>query len=288
MGQRLGFLRRWQIMRSRGWKIAAYCLLLFGATVSLLPFFWMVRSALMTSSEIFQFPPKMLPDHWQWGNFIEIFEVVEFGLYVKNTLFILIPVLIGTVLTSCMCGFGFARLQFPGKNIWFTLIIATMMLPPAVTLIPTFMLWTELGAINTYWPLVFPSFFGGGGFFIFLMRQFFMSIPRELDEAALIDGANYVQIFVFVLLPLVKPALLVVAFFTFTNVWNDFFGPLIYLNDESLFTLALGLLQLQGTYTSDWNLIMAAATAMTLPAILVFFLGQKYFVEGVTLTGIKG
>lgn len=115
-----------------------------------------------------------------------------------------------------------------------------------------------------------------------------MSIPRELDEAALIDGANYVQIFVFVLLPLVKPALLVVAFFTFTNVWNDFFGPLIYLNDESLFTLALGLLQLQGTYTSDWNLIMAAATVMTLPAILVFFLGQKYFVEGVTLTGIKG
>ncbi len=275
-------------MRSRGWKIVALCLLLFGAALSLLPFFWMVRSALMTSSEIFQFPPKILPDHWLWSNFIEIFEVVEFGLYVKNTLFILIPVLIGTVLTSCMCGFGFARLQFPGKNIWFTLIIATMMLPPAVTLIPTFMLWTELGAINTYWPLVFPSFFGGGGFFIFLMRQFFMSIPRELDEAALIDGANYLQIFAFVLLPLVKPALLVVAFFTFTNVWNDFFGPLIYLNDESLFTLALGLLQLQGTYTSDWNLIMAAATVMTLPAILVFFLGQKYFVEGVTLTGIKG
>ncbi|WP_169871434.1 carbohydrate ABC transporter permease [Shouchella patagoniensis] len=275
-------------MKGIAFKAIAYGLLFVGAGLSLIPFFWMVRSSFMTTTEIFHFPPKLLPETWLWGNFLEIFNVVQFSLYFKNTLFVLIPVIIGTVVTSCMCGYGFARLNFPGRNIWFALIIATMMLPPAVTLIPTFMLWTEIGGINTFWPLVLPSFFGGGGFFIFLMRQFFMSIPKELDEAALIDGANYVQIFVFILLPLVKPAILVVSFFTFTNVWNDFFGPLIYLNDESMFTLALGLLQLQGSYTSDWNLIMAAATVMTVPAILIFFLGQKYFVEGITLTGIKG
>lgn len=275
-------------MQKKLYRGLAWTLLLIGAVISLIPFFWLIRSALMTTTEIFAFPPRLLPEQWLWSNFVEIFEVVNFGLYFKNTLFILIPVMIGTVATSCICGYGFARLRFPGRDIWFAMILATMMLPPAVTLIPTFMVWSELGGINTFWPLVFPSFFGGGGFFIFLMRQFFMSIPRELDEAALIDGANHFQIFFLVLLPLVKPALLVVGFFTFTNVWNDFFGPLIYLNDESKFTLALGLLQLQGSYTSDWNLIMAAAAVMTLPAIILFFIGQKYFVEGITLTGIKG
>ncbi len=269
-------------------KNIALIILIIGALISFIPFFWLIRSSLMTNVEIFEFPPKLLPEDFIWSNYTEIFSIINFGLYVKNTLYILIPCLIGTVFTSCLCGYAFARLRFPGRNIWFGAIIATMMLPPAVTLIPTFMMWSKLGGINTYWPLVFPSFFGGGGFFIFLMRQFFLNIPKELDESALIDGASYFQIFTKILLPLVKPAMLVIGFFTFTNVWNDFFGPLIYLNDESKFTLALGLLQLKGSYSSDWNLMMAAAAVMVIPAVLIFFIGQRYFIEGISLTGIKG
>ncbi|MCP3739443.1 carbohydrate ABC transporter permease [Rossellomorea sp. BNER] len=263
-------------------------ILIVGAIISLIPFIWLVRSSLMTSTEIFEFPPKIFPEEIQWSNYIEIFSIIDFFQYFKNTLIILVPVILGTIITCCMCGYGFARLRFPGKNIWFGLIIATMMLPSAVTLIPTFLMWSELNAINTFWPLIIPAFFGGGGFFIFLMRQFFMNIPRELDESALIDGASHFQIFTKIMLPLVKPPILVVAFFTFMGVWNDFFGPLIFLNDESKYTLALGLLQLKGSYASDWHLMMAASAIMVIPAIIIFFIGQRHFIEGISLTGIKG
>ncbi|MGV3466559.1 MAG: carbohydrate ABC transporter permease [Heyndrickxia sp.] len=266
----------------------ALIILIIGAIVSLVPFIWLIRSSLMTSTEIFEFPPKLLPEKFQWSNYKDIFSIINFGLYLKNTLFIMIPVIIGTIITCCMCGYGFARLRFPGRNMWFGMILATMMLPGAVTLIPTFLMWSKLGGINTFWPLIVPAFFGGGGFFIFLMRQFFMNIPRELDESALMDGANHFQIFTKILLPLVKPPILVVGFFTFMGVWNDFFGPLIFLNDESKYTLALGLLQLKGSYSSDWNLMMAASAVMVIPAIIIFFIGQRHFIEGISLTGIKG
>lgn len=266
-------------------RYIAFTILLVGAFISFIPFYWLLRSSLMTSTEIFIFPPKILPEKFQWKNYVEVFTLIDFGLYFRNTLFIVIPVLFGTVATSCMCGYAFARLKFPGRDIWFAILIGTMMLPGAVTMIPTFLMWSYLKGVDTYWPLIFPAFFGGGGFNIFLMRQFFLNIPKEIDEAAIIDGANHFQIFTKIMLPLVKPALLVIGFFTFMGVWNDFFGPLIYLNDERKYPLALGLLQLRGSYSSDWNLIMAGSTIMILPAIIIFFFGQRYFLQGINLTG---
>ncbi|ERL63882.1 carbohydrate ABC transporter permease [Schleiferilactobacillus shenzhenensis] len=265
-------------------KMMTYIPLVFIGIISIVPFLWLVRSALMNNTEIFEFPPKMIPTKWLWSNFSEVFKVIDFKTYLLNTFIIIVPVIIGTVVTSCMCGYAFARLNFKYKNFWFAIVIATMMLPSAVTLIPTFIMWSKLGAVNTFWPLILPAFFGGGGFNIFLMRQFFTAIPEELDEAAILDGATRFQIFWKIMLPLVKPAMLVVGFFTFMNTWNDFFNPLIYLNDPKKQTLALGLLQLQGSYSSEWNLLMAASTLMTIPAVIIFFFGQKYFIQGISLT----
>lgn len=274
---------------SKTFKWFVYLALIVVTISSVIPFLWLVRSSLMTSSEIFEFPPKLLPESLMFSNYSDVFNLLDFGTYFKNTMIIMVPVMLGTVFTSCMCGYAFSRLDFPFKNFWFGLIIATMMLPSAVTMIPTFIMWAKVGGVDTFLPLILPAFFGGGGFNVFLMRQFFAGIPKELDEAAILDGASYYQIFFKIMLPLVKPALMVVGFFTFMNVWNDFFGPLIYLNDESKHTLALGLLQLKGQYSSDWNLMMAASTAMTIPAIIVFFIGQKYFIQGISLTsGSKG
>lgn len=270
-------------------KLMMYIPLVILALISLIPFIWLVRSSFMSSTEIFVFPPKLFPDKFLFSNYSDVFKVIDLKRYALNTFIIMIPVIIGNVLTSCMCGYAFARLDFKFKNFWFAIVVGTMMLPGAVTLIPTFMMWSKLGVVNTFWPLIIPAFFGGGGFNIFLMRQFFAGIPHELDEAAILDGATSLQIFTKIMLPLVKPAMLVVGFFTFMNVWNDFFGPLIYLNDPNKQTLALGLLSLKGQYSSEWNLMMAASTLMTIPAIIIFFFGQKYFIQGISLTsGSKG
>lgn len=226
---------------SRLGKLAVWILLAAGAVVSLIPFWWLVRSSFMDSSDIFVFPPKIWPSHMLWSNYYQAMTAFPFLTYLKNTLIILVPTMIGTVLSSNLCAYGFAKLNYKGRNVWFTLIIATMMLPGAVTLIPTFIMWRHLNCINTYYPLVVPAFFGGGAFNIFLLRQFYMTIPNALEEAALIDGATYTQIFFKVMLPLTKPATIVVSLFTFLGVWNDFFGPLIYINDDSKYTLAIGL-----------------------------------------------
>ncbi len=257
--------------------------------ISLVPFLWLVRSSFMDSYEIFEFPPKWLPDQLLFSNYADVFQVLDLKTYLVNTFLIIIPCIIGNVFTSCLCGYAFGRLNFKYKNMWFAMVIATMMLPGAVTLIPTFMMWNKLGFVNSFVPLIAPAFFGGGGFNVFLMRQFFAGIPKELDEAAILDGATHWQIFYKIMLPLVKPAMMVVGFFTFMNTWNDFFGPLIYLNDPSKQTLALGLLQLKGQFSSQWNIMMAASTLMTIPALVLFFFGQKYFIQGISLTsGSKG
>ena len=234
-------------------------------------------------------PPKWLPDQLLFSNYADVFQVLDLKTYLVNTFLIIIPCIIGNVFTSCLCGYAFGRLNFKYKNMWFAMVIATMMLPGAVTLIPTFMMWNKLGFVNSFVPLIAPAFFGGGGFNVFLMRQFFACIPKELDEAAILDGATHWQIFYKIMLPLVKPAMMVVGFFTFMNTWNDFFGPLIYLNDPSKQSLALGLLQLKGQFSSQWNIMMAASTLMTIPALVLFFFGQKYFIQGISLTsGSKG
>lgn len=276
-------------MTMRKAKYMMYIPLVVIGLISLVPFLWLVRSSFMDSYEIFEFPPKWLPDQLLFSNYADVFQVLDLKTYLVNTFLIIIPCIIGNVFTSCLCGYAFGRLNFKYKNMWFAMVIATMMLPGAVTLIPTFMMWNKLGFVNSFVPLIAPSFFGGGGFNVFLMRQFFAGIPKELDEAAILDGATHWQIFYKIMLPLVKPAMMVVGFFTFMNTWNDFFGPLIYLNDPSKQTLALGLLQLKGQFSSQWNIMMAASTLMTIPALVLFFFGQKYFIQGISLTsGSKG
>jgi multiple sugar transport system permease protein len=263
--------------------------LLYGlCIVCLFPFYWMVKSSLMDNLELFRFPPKLYPDSFQWQNFVQVFQSVPFPLYFANTMTIIIPVIIGTLVTSTLCGYGFARLQFPLKNMWFVLVMSSLMLPPAVTLIPKYIVWSKLGAINTFYPLIIPAWFGGGAFNIFLVRQFFMGISKELDESATIDGAGHFRIFYNIMLPLIVPVMVVITFFTFIHEWNDFFQPLLYLNNDSKFTLALGLITLRGEYATQWNLLMAGAAIMTLPAVVIFFFGQRYFVDGISMTGIKG
>ncbi|MDI9546815.1 MAG: carbohydrate ABC transporter permease [Chloroflexota bacterium] len=268
-------------------KSLTLVVLIGGALIASVPLYWLVRSSLMTLGEIFIFPPLLWPKIMRWSNYYDAVTVVNFLLYFKNTMTIMIPVLFGTLLTSSMVGYGFARMRFPLKRFWFTLILSSLMLPYAVSMLPTFLLWARLGAINTFYPLTVPIWFGGGAFNIFLLRQFFLTIPRELEDAAIIDGASHFQIFARIMTPLIKPALIVVGLFTFLNVWNDFLNPLIYLNEEKKYTLALGLMQFQGTYSTDWSLLMAGATIVVIPPVIVFIFGQKYFIEGVTMTGLK-
>jgi multiple sugar transport system permease protein len=262
-------------------------LLLIGAVLAFVPLFWLVRSSFMSLGELYLYPPLIWSKMMRAMNYVDAVNTVNFLLFFRNTMTIVLPVMIGTVLTSSMSAYGFARLQFPYKRFWFILIISSLMLPYAVTMLPTFLMWSKLGGVNTFLPLTVPVWFGGGAFNVFLLRQFFMTIPKDLEDAAVVDGAGFLDIYWRVMLPLVKPGLIVVALFTFINVWNDFLNPLIYLNDVNLYTLALGLLQFRGSYSSSWNLLMAGSTLVVIPPIIVFLFGQKYFIEGVTLSGMK-
>ena len=274
--------------RTRVNQAVAYLLCIIGSFIFLIPLIWLVRSSFMGLSQIFIFPPEWIPDPWHFENYPKALTTIPFFRYFLNTMIILVPSVIGTVITSALAAYGFARLRWPGRDLVFAILMTTLMLPYAVTLIPTFLVWAKLGLINTYWPLIAPSWFGGGIFFIFLLRQFFMTLPTELDEAAIIDGANPLQIFWYIIIPLSRPALITVAIFSTLNAWNDFLGPLIYLNDSRQYTLALGLAEFTGLYTSQWHLLMAAATVILLPVVILFFVAQRYFIEGIALTGTKG
>jgi len=251
------------------------------------PFVWLLRSSVMSTIEIFTTPIQWLPQHWLWSNYSTAFSQVPFATYYGNTAILEILNITGTVLSSSFVAFGFARIVFWGRGILFAILLSALMLPTVATLIPTFVIWRNLGAINTYYPLFVPAFFGNP-FFIFMMRQFYTGIPLEYDEAAFIDGASYLRIYWSIILPLSKPALVTVALFTFLSVWNDFLGPLIYLNDTNKYTVALGLQAYIGQFQTDWNLLMAASAVAILPVIVVFFVGQKSFIQGATLSGIKG
>lgn len=269
-------------------KILIYLFLAFGCVVCLLPFYWMLRSSLMSLDQIFVSPPIWIPPTLHFANYVDALTMFPFDVYFVNTLTVVLLSVLGVVLTSSLCAYSFARLSWPGRDRWFALILTSLMLPGAATLIPTFLGWREVGAINTLVPLIIPSWFGGGAFNIFLLRQFMKTIPQELDEAALIDGAGVFRIYTTILLPLIKPALIVVALFAFLYQWNDFLNPIIYLNSEKLYTLAIGLQQFKGQFNAQWNYMMAASTVVILPTIAVFLVGQKYFIEGIALTGLKG
>ncbi|MCJ8011609.1 carbohydrate ABC transporter permease [Paenibacillus sp. KQZ6P-2] len=278
------------IMNHHKWslgRLLTFLLLIVGAAIVLVPLLWTVSTSLKSPAEVFQ--DSFFPKEWHWDNYKNAVTAIPFFLFLKNTLIILIPVMIGTVFSSALCAYGFARFSFKGKRFLFLVLLATMMLPGQVTMIPMFIIFKEAGWIDTFLPLIIPSFFGGGAFNIFLIRQFMRGIPKDLDEAAFMDGASRWSIFTRIMLPLSKPPLIAVSIFTFMGVWNDFQGPLIYLNSTTKYTLALGLSMFKGMYNVEWNMLMAATVLIMLPAIIVFFFLQKYFIEGISLSSaMKG
>lgn len=265
----------------------AYALLTGLGILFALPFLWMLSASLKVEADIWIYPPEWIPDPALWSNYPEALALMKFPQLLYNTLVITGLSMIGTLLSCTWVVYGFARFRFPGRDFFFVLLLATLMLPAQVTLIPLFILFRELNWLNTFLPLIVPAFFGNA-FFIFLLRQFFMTIPTELDDAAKIDGCSYIGIWWRILLPLTKPALATVAIFVFIGNWNEFLGPLIYLNDESKFTLTLGLATFRGVYSTQWAYLMAASVVVLLPCLVVFFLAQRQFVEGITFAGLQG
>lgn len=271
------------------WRSVMYLVLIALSLFCLLPFLWMLRSSFMTSTQIVQTRPFIVwPKEVLWSNYTDALRFVPFLRYFLNTLIVLVGVLTGTILTSTLAAYSFSRVKWRGRDLVFGILMSSMMLPGAVTLIPTYLAWGAVGGVNTFWPLILPSFFGGGIFNIFLLRQFYNAVPMELDEAAFVDGANNLQIYSRIIVPLSRPAIVVVGLFTFLGVWNDYFGPIIYLNDPKRFTLAIGLLQFRGEYVTKWNLVMAASMLVIVPSLIVFLFGQKQLIEGISLTGLKG
>jgi multiple sugar transport system permease protein len=242
---------------------------------------------LKTNRQIFVYPPQWIPNPVIWLNYPAVFDYAPFLLYFRNTLIIVALCTLGVFLSCSLVAYGFARLNAPGKNFLFILMLSTMILPYQVTMIPLYILFSKIGWVDTFRPLIVPFFFGIP-LYIFLLRQFFMTIPRELEDAARIDGCGYLRIYWQIVLPLAKPALAVVMLFTCIGAWNDFLAPLIYLQSPDMYTLALGLQVFLTQYGGDWSLLMAASTIVVLPIIFVFFFAQKQFIQGIVLTGLKG
>lgn len=266
----------------------ATIVVLIGAVMVLFPVVWMLSTSLKTTDETAAIPIKWIPSVAQWQNYPDALTAEPFGRYFSNTATITFVSLVGTVLSAALVGYGFARLRAPGKNVLFLLVLSTLILPPQVTVIPKFILFTKLHWVNTFYPLTVPAFFGAA-FNIFLLRQFFLTVPRDMDEAAIIDGASYLQIWYRIMLPMSLPALGIVCIFHFIFTWNDFFDPLIYLNNNDLWTVALGLAGFTATYGgTPYNLLMAASLVAVLPCIVLFFVAQRYFVQGIVVSGVKG
>ena len=268
-------------------SIIATIILLAGVVVILIPLLWTICMALKPNGEMYT--DNFFPRQIAWDNFYKAVTSIDFFRYLLNTCKILVPVMIGTVLSSAIVAYGFSRFEFKGKRVWFLILLATMMLPGQVTMIPCYLIFRQLGWVNTVFPLTVPSFFGGGAFNIFLLRQFMSGIPKDVDEAARIDGAGAFKIFTRVMLPMCRPVLTAVGIFTFMGVWNDFNGPLIYLYDQKKYTIALGLAFFKGLYTSQWNLMMAATVLVMLPVLILFFIAQDYIIDGISISsGTKG
>lgn len=273
----------------RIWMRAVHLLVLVVvAIVMIAPFAWLVSSSLKGQHEVFQYPPKWIPDPIRWENYPDALVYRPFGLYFRNSLVIALLNVLAVVTTSSLCAYGFARIRFPGRDLWFSIVIATILLPSIITLVPTFVIFSRLGWVNTILPLTLPLFFGGGAFNIFLLRQFFRTIPEELADAARIDGCSEFGIYWRIMMPLAKPALITVAIFQFLASWNDLLGPLIYLRNPDMATVAVGLASFRSVMATRWDLQMAAATAMILPVIVLFFFAQRYFIKGIVMTGMKG
>jgi ABC-type glycerol-3-phosphate transport system permease component len=273
-------------------RVLLYLVLIAGVCVVLVPVTWMLSTSLKELKDVFTFPPQMIPPQpWAWDNYPVALTILPFALYFRNTMIICLTCVVGAVASSALVGFGFARIEFPGRDVLFLMVLGTMMIPGQVTLIPVYMIFKTLGWIDTFLPLTVRSFFGGA-FYIFLFRQFFLTIPREMDDAAEIDGCGKLGLFWRVILPLSKAPLGMVAIFSFMFHYDEFLSALIYLNSPEKRTVALGLsafrVSEQGVGTTSWNLLMAASLVVMVPPLIVFFMAQRYFIQGIVFTGIKG
>lgn len=265
----------------------AYGLLMILAALFAAPLLWMVSTSLKTEAQAIATPPALIPGPFVWSNYAEALTKINFPLALRNTLIYVIPSVVGAEISCSLVAYGFARLRWPGRNIVFVIVLATMMLPSQVTFIPLYVTYAKLGWVGTFLPLIVPAFFGSP-FLVFLLRQFFLGIPAELCDAARIDGASELRILARIVVPLSWPALITVGLFTLVDKWTDFFNPLIYLRDPSLRPLSLAVQVFQSSHTVDWPLSMAASVAITAPLVVVYFFAQRKFLEGIALSGIKG
>lgn len=268
-------------------RALAYFWLILLSAIFAAPFFWLVTSALKTPDQLLAYPIRWIPHPAIWSNFAKGWSFRPFTLYLKNTLIIAVFSTVGSVVSSSLVAYGLTRIDWPGRRVLFIIIISTMMLPYQVVMVPLFTLFVKLGWVDTFKPLIVPTFFGGA-FYIYLLRGFFMAIPKDLSEAARIDGASEFGIYWRIIMPLARPALATVALFSFIGAWNDFVGPLIYLVNENHYTLAIGLTMFSGQYGSYWNYLLAVSTLVTLPIVIIFFFAQRTFIQGITMTGLKG
>lgn len=272
-------------------KILIFTILFIGALLMIAPFAFLVSSSLKIETQVFQFPIQWIPDPVRWMNYVDALTQKPFGMYFTNTMIIAALNQVAILVTASLVGYGFARIDFPGRDLWFGIALATMMLPYYVTMVPQFILFSKLRWMDSFLPLTVPFFFGGGAFNVFLFRQFFKTIPEDMSDAARIDGCSELQIYWMIFVPLSTSAFITVAIFTFMASWNDFIGPLLYINSPDNFTIALGLAtyrSMMGVGRTRWDLLMAASVAMTAPVVLLFFILQRYFIKGVVMSGIKG
>jgi ABC-type glycerol-3-phosphate transport system permease component len=264
-----------------------YLLLIGGSILFVIPFLWMVRTSLMVPENIYLYPPQLLPNPVRWENYPEMWNTGPILHWVNNSLIVTLISMAGNTLVSALVAFGFARTRFPGRDKLFVFVLLTMMIPFHVLLVPRYLLFRNLGWLDTLYPLIIPNLFGGA-FSIFILRQFFMTLPIELDEAAKIDGASMLGILWRIIMPLSKPALATVAALSFISHWNDFVQPLVYLQSPTMLTLAVGIRWFTGRHGTEFHLLMAISVLALLPIIIIFFVAQKQFIQGIALTGVKG
>ncbi len=288
-------LRTWRAFRQSKGKVrrlqvlATHLVLMTGAVIVFIPFAWMISTSLKPPHQIKVFPPIWIPNPIVWSNYVTAVTIfpIPFWIFVYNSLYLSLLTTVGTVLSNAVVAFAFARLRFPGNHVLFLVVLSTMMLPGQVTMIPLFILFSKLGWVNTYKPLIVPAFFGSA-YFIFLLRQFFATIPRELDDAARIDGCGVLGLLFRIMLPLAKPALGITAIFSFSWAWNDFLGPLIYLSKMETFPLAIAFSYLRATYRVLWAELMVVSFIAMLPPVILFFIAQRSYIQGIVITGVKG
>jgi len=268
-------------------RIVSYLILALGSVAFLFPLAWLISTSLKSADQVLVFPIRWIPDPVKWSNYVDIFEVAPFGRYLLNTVVITVFGVLGSLIGSSIAAYAFARLRFRGREVCFMIMLATMMVPSWATLIPSYMMFARVGWLDTFLPILVPAFFAAP-FNTFLLRQFFLSVPRELDEAARIDGASTFRTFLFVALPIARPALIIVALFSFLTYWNEFLTPLIYLQSDELYPLSLGVANFIGLQNQDFALAMTGAAIAIAPCLILFFIAQRWFIQGVVITGVKG